>query len=285
MTEPDFNNMEITVVGLGLIGGSMAKALAKLKPRKIWAIDKDEQVLREAQQLGIIERGFTTGNVPLKSSDLVILALYPGATINFVKQYLKDFKPGALLTDTAGIKQKVVCAVHNFLRPDLDFIGGHPLAGKEHSGFAYSAAEIFDGANYILTPVARNKEENVELLKALLKKIGCQEPVQMSPQEHDKIIALTSQLPHVIAASLINSNQMANIKHLCGGSFRDATRVAPMNVRLWSELLLENKQNVLTQIDAFVDNITRIKEAIANENRPALTEILDRAGKSAKLLC
>ncbi|NLP45019.1 MAG: prephenate dehydrogenase [Peptococcaceae bacterium] len=284
MIEPDFKKMEITIVGLGLIGGSLAKALAKLKPRKIWAVDKDEQVIRKAQELGIIERGFTNGHLPLRSSDLVILALYPGATVDFVKQYLEDFKPGALLTDTAGIKQEVVNAIQDFLRPDLDFIGGHPLAGKEHSGFDFSAADIFNGANYILTPVAQNKADNVEMLKAIIKKIGCKEPVQMSPEEHDNIIALTSQLPHVIAASLVNSSQVDNIEYLCGGSFRDATRVAPMNVQLWCELLLKNKQNVLTQIDAFVDNISKIKEAIANENQPALAEILKRAGKSAKVI-
>jgi len=122
MTDPDFRNMAITVVGLGLIGGSFAKALAKLRPRQIWAVDKDEQVLRKAQASRIIDEGFTAADTPLRESDLVILALYPDATVNFVRQHLDNFKPGAILTDTAGIKEKVVSAVYNFLRPDLDFI-------------------------------------------------------------------------------------------------------------------------------------------------------------------
>lgn len=274
MVEPDFRKIEITIVGLGLIGGSFAKAIRKLNPKRLWGVDLNPDVLKKAKDEGVIDGGFTEGTKPLSSSDLVIISLYPAQTICFMKQYINDFKQGALITDTAGVKKKVIEEIGRFLREDLDFVGGHPLAGKESSGYDHGSAEIFCSANYLLTPVKANKKESLVLLEKMIRSIGCKKPIQMSPEEHDQIIALTSQLPHVIAASLINSNQYPDIENLIGGSFRDATRVAKMNVDLWSELLLVNKINVLKQIEIFTDNMTKIKLAIENNDSVSLRELL-----------
>ncbi len=280
MEGPDFTNMEITVVGLGLIGGSLAKALRKLNFKKIWGVDINPEVLQQATGQGVIDAGFTCGDVPLANSDLVFLALYPSQTINFVKEYQQKFKQNALITDTAGLKQKVMAGVRQYLRPDLDFVGGHPLAGKECSGFKHASADLFVNANYILTPVQENKEESLALAERIIRSIGCNKPILMSPEEHDRIIALTSHLPHLIAAALINSNTSRNLGSLVGGSFRDATRVAAMNVSLWSELLAENKDNILHQLDIFSANLTKIKLVIENNDPESLRNLLTQAKKT-----
>lgn len=276
----DFNNIEIAIVGLGLIGGSLAMALRRLNPKKIWGVDIDKEVLRSAEELGVIDGGFRDGSEVLKNSDLVIISLYPENAVNFIEKSLGDFKPHAVITDTAGIKSKMIDKIRSFLREDLDFVGGHPLAGKECSGFPNASAEIFKDTNYLLTPNKENKKESLLLLGKLIKGIGCREPILLEPEEHDRIIALTSQLPHVIAASLINSTQNRNTRDLIGGSFRDATRVAKMNIDLWSELLLENKENVLTQIETFMDNITKMKLAIEYDDSESLRELLESAGRA-----
>lgn len=280
MEESDFRNIEITIVGLGLIGGSYALALKKLKPKKIWGIDIDRNVIEKAEKMGVIDGGFSEGRLPLERSDLVVICIYPKLAIRFVKENMKHFKQGAVITDVVGNKKKVVTEINSFLREDLDFVGGHPLAGKERSGFTHASAEMFQGANYFLTPISRNKQESLILMGRLIKGLGCKEPICLDPEEHDKIVALTSHLPHVVAAALISSSsRFKDPENLVGGSFRDATRVARMNVDLWSELLLENKENTLTEITVFVDNITKIQEALQNEDESGLREILESANE------
>ncbi|NLO97848.1 MAG: prephenate dehydrogenase/arogenate dehydrogenase family protein, partial [Peptococcaceae bacterium] len=178
---------------------------------------------------------------------------------------------------------RIVSEIKLCLRPDLDFVGGHPLAGREGSGFDQASAEIFQGANYILTPVGA-RQENVELLVSLVKGIGCKTVIYMDPEEHDRIIALTSHLPHIIAAALMNSNSLARAGKFVGGSFRDATRVADMNVDLWKELLLDNKDNILPQLDIFTENLNKIKRALQEANAGALQELLQQASESRKQL-
>lgn len=280
MEEPDFSSMEITVVGLGLIGGSFALGLKKLNPQKIWAIDLDKGVLEQAEKNGVIDKGFTDGESVLKRSSLVVICLYPELTVKFVRENLENFKQGAIITDAAGIKGKVVAEINSFLREDLDFIGGHPMTGKETSGFAQASPEIFHRANYLLTPTQKNKEENLLLVEKMITALGCNEPIRMTPARHDEIIALTSQLPHVIATALMNSAQSEDTGKLSGGSFRDATRVARINAELWSELLMENRENVLIQMDVFVDKMNIIKKALADGDRASLKEVLESADRA-----
>lgn len=278
----EFRGMEITIVGLGLIGGSYAMALRKLNPKKIWAIDMNMDILAEAEHNGIIDGGFDEGKSVLKRSDLVILAVYPELTVRFVKENGDHFKQGAVLTDTAGIKEKLVEQIQGFIRDDLDFVGGHPLAGKECSGFAHASSDILQDANYLITPTSHNKKASILLVERMIKGIGCREPVRMSPAKHDEIIAMTSQLPHLMATALINSSEYDNLKHLIGGSFKDTTRVAEMNVKLWSELFMANKKNILTQIDQFVEKMTELKAAIQKDDSDELSYILEKANQLRK---
>jgi len=271
----DLKGLQITIVGLGLMGGSYAMALRRLNPLKIWAMDIDRAVLQKAEKEGIIDGGFSQGKGPLPGSDVVLICLYPRETVRFVRENMAYFKKGALLTDSAGLKEEVIREVKTFLRPDLDFVGGHPLAGREGSGFSRASADIFKKANYLLTPVAGNRAQSLNLLKQMIKGIGSR-PIEISPAEHDAIIALTSHLPHVLAAALMNSSPEA-IRDFTGGSFRDATRVADMNARLWSELFLANKKNVLTQIKIFEDNINKIKNALQEADGASLQKLLETA--------
>ncbi len=264
----DFN---ITIVGLGLIGGSMAKAIREnLKVKNIWALDLDRDVLREAHESGIIDDLFEDDKIPLKDSDIVILCTYPNAVLEFMKNNRDNFKHGALITDTSGIKEKIVEGARDLLRSDCEFIGGHPMSGKESMGYKYSDSNIFQGTNYIITPDEKSNKELVLLLKEILFTIGFKRIIEMSPREHDKIVAYTSQLPHILACIMMNSKSFELSRDLHGGSFRDITRVADINCELWSELLHENKQNILAELEDVIEDIKNISKMIDNDDIDSL---------------
>lgn len=277
----DFSDFSITVVGLGLIGGSYAKALRQLNPKKLWAIDINGEVLKEAERLNVIDQGFLVPEYPLKHSDIVIMAIYPLKTISFIKDHMSLFKTGAVITDTAGIKKDILKEIIPILREDIDFIGGHPMAGKEISGFNAASQDLFKRASYIITPVARNNVKNVEKISALVREIGCENIVLLNPEEHDEIIAYTSQLPHVIAVSLMNSAENAiDVPKLVAGSFKDATRVASINDELWSELLMSNRENIIHTIEKFEENIKTLKDAIMKKDENYLiSKFIDAKAK------
>jgi len=193
---------------------------------------------------------------------------------------MDNFKKGAVITDISGLKKRVTVEIGKILRKDLAFVGGHPLAGREGSGFNRATPEIFKGANYLLSPVEPQYEESFALVRKMAEGIGCRRVIHIEPDEHDRIIALTSHLPHVVAASLVNSINFENIGTMIGGSFRDSTRVASLNVDLWSELLMENKENVLTQIGIFEDNIRNIKNALQNDDHDGLRKIMEKADEA-----
>ncbi len=227
--------------------------------------------------MNIIDKGYTNPEIPLSNSDIVIIAVYPQKTINFVKNNMNLFKSGAVITDTAGIKSNLIHEIMPVLRKDLDFIGGHPMAGKEESGLKAASKDMFKNANYILTPIDGNKEENINLVTEIARGMGCKRVVHLTPKEHDDIIAYTSQLPHVIAVSLIDCNSsIKGISQFIGGGFKDTTRVATINVELWPELLLYNKENIISKIEDFEKNIKEIKTAIINDDEAFLKKRFER---------
>lgn len=281
----DCTDFNITIVGLGLIGGSYAMALKKLNPKNLWAIDIDKATLETAEKMNIIDRGYISPEIPLRNSDIVILAIYPQKTIAFVKTNMKFFKSGAVITDTAGIKSDLISEIMPILREDIDFIGGHPMAGKEESGLKAATMDMFKHANYILTPINGNKERNINLITELACNMGCKRVVHLTPMEHDDIIAYTSQLPHVIAVSLIDSNSsITRISQFVGEGFKDTTRVATINEELWPELLLYNKQNIINKIEDFENNIKEIKTAIINGDEAFLKKRFESATNKRKEL-
>lgn len=273
MKEDDFNinKFNITIVGLGLVGGSYAMALRKLKPNSIWAVDIDNTALRRAEEMNIIDKGYRDAKIPLNNSDLVIICLYPTLIKKFIEDNINNFKPGAIITDVTGIKNGVIEEINNLLPENVDFVFGHPMAGREKKGLEYASSEVFKGANYIITPNERNQEKNIKVIETIAKEVGFKSVTRISPEIHDNAIAFTSQLPHVIAVALINSDNLGiNTGLFIGDSYKELTRIAQINGDLWTELFIGNKKNLVQHIEIFEKNIEILKKSIIDEERKIL---------------
>lgn len=277
--------MNIVVVGLGVIGGSFTMALKNAGFKDVYGIDINEESLRKAEELGLIKEGFTTGERILKDADLIIISLYPRLVKNFIKENKNYFKDGAVITDATGIKKFFIEDVMKILPDNIDFVFGHPMAGREKKGIDFASAEVFKGANYILTPVSRNKPENIDMIEDLVKQLGFKRVRRITPEFHDEMIGYTSQLPHTIAVALMNSDiEGRETGSFIGDSYRDLTRIANINEDLWSELFLGNKENLLTSIKNFEDELDKIKNAINNDDKEELKKIFIKSTKRREKL-
>lgn len=266
--------MNIVVVGLGVIGGSFTMALKNAGFKDVYGIDINEESLRKAEDLGLIKEGFTEGGEILKSADLIIISLYPRLVKNFIEENKENFKDGAVITDATGIKKMFIEDVLKILPDNIDFVFGHPMAGREKKGIDFASAEVFQGANYILTPVPRNHPENLDMIENLVKKLGFKRVRRITPEFHDEMIGYTSQLPHTIAVALMNSDiEGRETGSFIGDSYRDLTRIANINEDLWSELFLGNKENLLTSIKNFEDELDKIKNAINRDDKEELKKL------------
>jgi prephenate dehydrogenase len=230
---------------------------------KILACDTDAEVLAAAQASGIIGEGFTVSETMLRECDLVFLCLNPSTLLSFMEDHMAAFKPGTLITDIAGIKGSISTAMEKTLRDDLDFIPGHPMAGSERGGFSNAARCDFCGKNYIFTPLQRNKPENLKYLQDLIHRLGFGHITCIDAEDHDRKIAFTSQLCHVIAAALIDCEADTAITRFGGGSFEDLTRIAMLNVPMWTELFRENRVELLRRIEQFEGSLDALKRLIA----------------------
>ena len=276
--DKDLKDLVFCIVGLGLIGGSYAKALRRLGVKKIIAVDSNINVLSQAAAENVIDVPCFPANEKMKEADVIIFAVYPAAIFDFIKQNVKYFKPQVLITDAAGIKGDMIEKIDSLLGAEMDFVSGHPMAGREGSGFNQSAAEIFDKANYIVVPRPHNNRNNIVWLKSFAVALGCKEVVEVSLKQHDKIIAYTSNLPHLLALALVNSQSMnSDTKFFIAGSFRDATRVADINAELWSDLFLYNRENVLEEIEKFKNELELWAEALKKEDAEALKSMMRSA--------
>ncbi|SHJ88247.1 prephenate dehydrogenase [Clostridium cavendishii DSM 21758] len=273
--------MNITIVGLGVIGGSYALALKPLKKYRLFAIDKDEDTLRKAEKLGIIEKGYSLeDNVEevIKNSDIIIISIYPSLVKSFIENNKAYFAKGTVITDATGVKGLFAQEIIKILPDGVDFIFAHPMAGREKKGLDYASAEVFKGANFIITPIDNNAISNLKLIENLAYEMGFSNVKYLGLKEHDNIIAYTSQLPHVLAVSLINSEALNEDTGKCiGDSYRDLTRIANINAELWSELFLGNKENLLKNIYAFEHEMKTIKEALIRDDKASLEEIFKKS--------
>lgn len=264
----------ILIVGLGLLGGSYARALTK-KGYRVDAITLDRESIDFALAEGIIAVGTTEVDPALVgNADLVIFALYPHVFVEWVEQYRHLFKPGAVLTDVTGVKSCIVDKIQSMLRPDVEFIAAHPMAGREVGGVKNSDDGIFRGANYVVTPTERNTEGAIELCCELGRILGFANISMLSPAEHDDIIAFVSQLTHCIAVALMTCQQTDNLEDYTGDSFRDLTRIARMNDEMWSELFLLNRDALLRQIELFSSELIRLKLLLLSNDREGLREMM-----------
>lgn len=277
--------MNITIVGLGVIGGSFAMAFKEAGFEDVYAVDLNQESIAKAKNMGIIKDGSDRAKEFLEISDLVIICIYPRIIKDFMVQNRDNFKDGAIVTDVAGIKGTLIKELDDIIPDNIDFIFGHPMAGRENKGIDHATAQCYKGANYLLIDTERNDDDNVLLLQSIIYKLGFKRIIRISSDFHDQIIAFTSHLPHVMAVSLINSDVEArNTEIYMGGSYRDATRVADINEDLWTELFLGNRENLLEVIDDFMAEMSRFREDLAKGDRVALNKRLKRATKRRRRL-
>ena len=259
-------NKSFLIVGLGLLGGSIAIGLKKWN-HKIYAIDIDKNAIDYAISHGIIDEGATEPDPQLiGKADVIISGLYPAIVADWIEENQQYFKSGALITDVTGVKGAVVDKIQNLLRPDCEFIGVHPMAGKEVSGVWHADPSIFLPANLIITPTEKNTQQAIDFIYEMGKELRFDNICQLSVAEHDKMIGYLSQLTHVIAVSLMNANDSKDLVKYTGDSFRDLTRIAKINENLWTELFLMNKENLVSQIETFVSEINDFKDALERED-------------------
>lgn len=277
--------MKIVVVGLGVIGGSFIMALKEAGYKDVYGIDVNEESLKKAKEKELIKEGFKDGKEIIKEADLIIISLYPRLVKQFILDNKENFKDGALITDATGVKKFFIEDILNILPNNIDFIFGHPMAGREKKGIDFASSQVFKGANYILTPISRNKPENLDLLEELVYKLGFKRVKRIAPEYHDEMIGFVSQLPHAIAVGLINSDvEGRETGNFIGDSYRDLTRIANINEDLWSELFLENKDNLLNSIDNFEIELDKIKNAIRNDDTQTLKELFIKSTKRREKL-
>ena len=264
----------ILIVGLGLMGGSYARALTGLGYR-VTAIDRDPDAIRYARAEGIIRDGSASAQTDeplIREADALVFALYPGIFPEWVEKHQHLFKSGARMTDVTGVKGCVVYRIQETLREDVEFIAAHPMAGRERSGVENSDGGIFRDANYIVVPTEKNTPGAIEWCSRLGEALGCGRITVLSPEEHDEMIAFVSQLTHCIAVSLMTCSDHTHLADYTGDSFRDLTRIARINDRMWSELFLLNREALLKQMDLFLEELKGFREMLAAGDTEGMRE-------------
>ena len=252
----------VLIVGLGLMGGSYARALKRLGYH-VAALDRDPEAIAYALQEHIIHEGSAEENDDLiRRADAIIFALYPGIFPEWVQSHQHLFKSGAMMTDVTGVKSCIVYRIQEILREDVEFIAAHPMAGRETSGVQSSDDRIFRDANYIIVPTEKNTAKGIEWCGMLGRLIGCGRITVLSPEEHDEMIAFVSQLTHCIAVSLMTCSDNTHLVDYTGDSFRDLTRIARINDRMWSELFMMNREPLLKQMDTFLKELQDFRDML-----------------------
>lgn len=257
---------KILIVGLGLLGGSYAKVLKRFGFH-ISAITLEQSSIDYALKEGIIDEGTTELDANMiGDADLVIFALYPHVFVEWIEKNQGLLKSGALITDVTGVKGSIVYKIQEMLRPDLEFIAAHPMAGREVSGVENSTDKMFVGANYIVTPTQKNTQGAIQTCLELGRLLGFSNVTTLSPEEHDEMIGFLSQLTHCIAITLMTCNDKENMEKFTGDSFRDLTRIARINDVMWSELFVANKAALLEQMTLFIDKFNELKTMLETED-------------------
>ena len=264
----------IVIVGLGLIGGSLAMALKGFEEYKVVGVVRRQATADYAAAHGICDEVTRDPRAALRQADVTVLCINPKDIVWFMEEYRDDFKPGSLVTDVCGIKGAVMEA-SKVLPDSVDFIGGHPMAGTEFSGIEHALPDLFHSAHYILTPRRNSQPAHIALLERMAMHIGCRDVVNTTPEEHDAIIAYTSQMMHIIAVSVCDDENLFACQGFEGSSFRGCTRVADLDVDLWTQLFSMNGDALSAALDRLADNLNAYRAALragdAEELRQKLT--------------
>ena len=280
--------MIIGIAGLGLIGGSIAKAASALTDHRVLGFDLDEAVLSAALSDGGIQEVLGEENLP--DCDLLLLALYPAASVEYVRSHLERLRPGCLLIDLCGVKQAVMGPMEELISsPEgskLRYLGGHPMAGKEKSGYKNADRDLFRRASMILVPPEGRREAlaqdgTLKLAEEFFLSLGFGRITLTTAQEHDRVIAFTSQLAHVVSSAYVKSPTARQHYGFSAGSYKDLTRVARLNETMWTELFLDNRDSLLTEVDGIIRRLTEYRDALSEGNRDMLFRLL-REGRECK---
>lgn len=265
---------KVLIVGLGLLGGSYAEGLKKVG-YEVGAIDINDNSIKYALDKKIIDHGMSNiCEEYIKEFDLIIFALYPKVLIEWLKANQRYIKKNAILTDVTGVKGWLIEELETFIREDIEFIGAHPMAGREVYGVENSNATIFKGANYIITPTKKSTKRAIDVAKKIGEVLEFKHIVVLSPEEHDEMIGFLSQLTHCIAISLMTCKESEHLVEYTGDSFRDLTRIAKINENMWSELFLLNKEELLTQMNLFIKEFNKLKEYIEEEKIEEMKDMM-----------
>jgi prephenate dehydrogenase len=259
---------------MGLIGGSFAEGLSDAG-FEVGAIDPDKEAIDYAYQKGYIAHGDTiVRRNYIERFDIVIFAVYPKVFIEWIKRYQDFFKPGTLITDVTGIKGWLVNELNQILRPDVEFVGAHPMAGREVGGIQNSNKEIFKEANFIITSTFKSTLMGMKTVEQIGEALNFKNISTLTVEEHDEMIGFLSQLTHCIAVSLMTCKESSDLVEYTGDSFRDLTRIAKINENMWSELFLLNKEELLKQMDLFLEQFNKLKQTIEEEDVEKMKEIM-----------
>ncbi|MBQ7624765.1 MAG: prephenate dehydrogenase [Clostridia bacterium] len=268
------NDKKILIVGLGLLGGSYAKALKK-QGFHVSAIARRRETVDYALSRGLIDEGAAEPDEKLiREADIAVFALYPHVFIEWVEKYGALFKKGAFLTDVTGVKGAVVYKIQELLPEGVEFIAAHPMAGKEVYGVENADDSIFHGANYIVVPTEKNTPEGIELCEDLGRVLGFRDVSRLSPSKHDEMIAFLSQLTHCIAVALMCASDEPSLVRYTGDSFRDLTRIARINDLMWSELFMDNREALLREMDSFKNAFSELYDTVKRGDVPRMREMM-----------
>ncbi len=265
---------KILIVGLGLIGGSYAMGLKKAGCF-VGALDRQSSSIDYGLENGIIDEGSVTASEDFVGKyDVVIFCLYPKAFENWIAENGAKLKKGAVITDVTGVKSAVIPRINELLCERCEYIGAHPMAGREVYGVQNARSDMFYGANYIITPTKENTKEALDIVKEIGVILGFKEISVLSPEKHDEIIGYLSQLTHSIAVALMICKDASGMEKYTGDSFRDLTRIAKINDAMWSELFFANKDELLSQMELFEESFANLKRAIAEDDVEKLREMM-----------
>ncbi len=275
--------MKVGVVGLGLIGGSLCKAIKKYTQHEVYGFDVNAEVVEVAKACSAID-GVLDDNV-LPTVDLLVVALYPHDTVEYMRSKCGLLKRGCVVTDCAGVKRHVCNELSQELAErSIHFVGAHPMAGIERSGFDNSFADLFGGASVILCDDEYTDANAMQLVCEFFLGVGFGKAVTSTADSHDAIIAFTSQLAHVVSSAYVKSPTAQRHNGFSAGSFRDLSRVARLNDTMWTELFYENKDYLLDEIDGMLERLTQYRDALASGNREGMRQLLSD-GTLAKMKC
>lgn len=256
---------KIVFVGLGLIGGSMAAALRGFEDFEVVGLVRRQATADYATEHGVVDSVTLDPMEALPHADVTFLCMNPRQIVAYMKEHREHFKPGSIVSDVCGIKTAVMEAA-KVLPESIDFIGCHPMAGTEFSGIEHSFPTLFRGAHFIVTPRKESKPENVELIKRMAKHLGCRDIVVTTPEKHDDIIAYTSQLMHIVAAAVCDDSELFQCRGFEGGSFRDVTRVAALDVDMWTELFSMNAPALSRILRRMEENLHAYRVAVEEQD-------------------